>query len=142
MSLIRGGGASDLPEIRAIQAASPEAAQWDPDDYLRYDLRVCVEDARVVGFAVARQVAPGEWELLNLAIAPESRRRGVGRRLLASVLESLETGVAFSVFLEVRESNHAARAFYKSLNFQEVSLRQKYYDQPPESAIVMKFHSC
>lgn len=142
MSLIRAGGAADLAAIRAIQAASPEAAQWEPGDYLRYDLHVCVEDGRVAGFLVARPTAPDECELLNLAVAPEFRRRGMARRLLKSLLKREEACAAYSVFLEVRESNLAARAFYRSLGFRELSVRPNYYDQPLEPAIVMKFHSC
>jgi ribosomal-protein-alanine N-acetyltransferase len=46
------------------------------------------------------------------------------------------------VFLEVRESNQAARIFYKSMGFQEVGIRKEYYQAPLEAAIVMKFHSC
>jgi [ribosomal protein S18]-alanine N-acetyltransferase len=143
MPLIRAGGPEDLAEIRAIQAASPEASQWDPSDYLSYHLRVAIEDdGHLSGFAVSRQTAADEFELLNLAVAPAFRRRGMARELVKSIIESHETGTAISVFLEVRESNLPARAFYKSLNFQEVSIRQNYYDRPPESAIVMKFHSC
>ena len=144
MPLIRSGGPADLTEIRAIQEASPEASQWEPSDYLLYDLRVTVEDdGRLSGFAVSRQTAPDERELLNLAVAPAFRRRGVARRLVESiVVESRQTSVGVSVFLEVRESNLRAREFYKSLDFHEVSKRQNYYDQPLESAIVMKFHSC
>lgn len=143
MPLIRAGGPEDLAEIRAIQAGSPEASQWDPSDYLRHDLRVAIEEGgHLIGFAVSRQTAPDECELLNLAVAPPFRRRGVARRLVNSIVESHQTTAGISVFLEVRESNVRARSFYKSLNFQEVSRRQNYYDQPRESAIVMKFHSC
>jgi ribosomal-protein-alanine N-acetyltransferase len=46
------------------------------------------------------------------------------------------------VFLEVRESNVVAQEFYKSLGFKALSRRLGYYDLPPETAIVMKFHSC
>jgi ribosomal-protein-alanine acetyltransferase len=142
MSLIRAGAAHDLAQIAAIQAASPEAAQWDPADYLRHELCVCVEDGRVAGFAVSRKTAPDECELLNLAVSPEFRRRDVGRRLTESLIKTHKTGTELSVFLEVRESNHAARQFYKRLGFQEVKVRRNYYDDPLESAIVMKFHSC
>jgi len=146
MPLIRAGTREDLPRIAAIQANTPEAAQWRPEDYLQYDLRVCIEDGAVAGFAVARDTAPGECELLNLAVDQNFRRRGIGKFLLESLLKSSaktsETRDDVCVFLEVRESNVAARAFYKRLGFQEVSVRPKYYDYPPESAIVMKFHSC
>jgi ribosomal-protein-alanine N-acetyltransferase len=138
MSLVRPGAEADLAHVAAIQAASPEAAQWPPEDYLRLDFRVCILDDRIAGFAVSRITGPDERELLNLAVAPEFRRRGVG----AGLMRSLMTGAAISVFLEVRESNRAARVFYKILGFQEVGLRPEYYASPPESAIVMKFHSC
>ena len=45
-------------------------------------------------------------------------------------------------YLEVRESNQAARNLYKSMGFQEVNIRPEYYQFPLEAAIVMKFHSC
>jgi ribosomal-protein-alanine N-acetyltransferase len=138
MLLIRPGAAADLADVAAIQAASPEAAQWPPEDYLEFDFRVCVLDDRIAGFAVSRITGPDERELLNLAVAPEFRRRGAG----AGLVRSLVTVAAVSVFLEVRECNHAARVFYKTLGFHEVGLRPEYYASPLESAIVMKFHSC
>jgi ribosomal-protein-alanine N-acetyltransferase len=142
MSLIRAGMAEDLGQIAAIQSESPEAAQWNPADYLGYRLWVLTEEGRIAGFLAARETAPGECELLNLAVAPAFRRRGVARRLVEELIKTLKTGIELTVFLEVRESNEAARAMYKSMNFKEVSTRPKYYTFPPESAIVMKFHSC
>jgi ribosomal-protein-alanine N-acetyltransferase len=138
MSLTRLGTAADLDEIAAIQAGCPEAAQWRLEDYLGFDFRVCILDGRIAGFAVSRVTAPGERELLNLAVRTEFRRRGVGAQLVRQLVT--EAGVC--VFLEVRESNRAARLFYKALGFQEVGIRSTYYDNPPESGIVMKFHSC
>jgi ribosomal-protein-alanine N-acetyltransferase len=136
--VIRRGEPRDLAEVAVIQAASPEASQWDAADYLRYDFRVSVCGNRVAGFVVSRALAEGETEVLNLAVAPEFRRRGVARKLVESLLGE-SPGV---VYLEVRESNRAARKFYNHLGFQEVSLRLGYYQAPPEAAIVMKFHSC
>src|SRR5580704_2221337 len=88
MSLIRPGAASDLADVAAIQAASPEAARWPPEDYLGFDFRVCILDDRIAGFAVSRLTGPDERELLNLAVAPEFRRRGVG----AGLVHALVTG--------------------------------------------------
>ena len=135
---IRPGQPRDLAEIAAIQMASPGAAAWPAADYLLYDLRVAVCENRVAGFLAARTVAEGESEILNLAVAPEFRRQGCGRALMESFLR----GVRGAVFLEVRRSNSDAREFYKSMGFHELTLRQDYYSQPPEAAIVMKFHSC
>ena len=91
-----------------------------------------------MGFLVARTLAADEREILNLAVAPDFRRKGVARALLDSALQGFRGGV----FLEVRESNGVAQEFYKSLGFKELSKRTGYYDSPPETAIVMKFHSC
>jgi ribosomal-protein-alanine N-acetyltransferase len=136
--VIRRGGPGDLAQVALIQAASPEAAQWDVADYLQYDFRVSVRGIRVAGFVVSRALAEGETELLNLAVAPGFRRQGVARKLVESLLAE-SPGV---VYLEVRESNRAARKFYNHMGFQEVSSRPGYYQDPPEAAIVMKFHSC
>ncbi len=138
MVTVRRGDASDLPAIAAIQQASPEAAQWNAEDYLAHDFRVAVENGRLAGFLVARQVAPDESEILNIAVAPDCRCRGVARSLVATFLE----GSPGAIYLEVRESNTAARSLYKSMGFQEVNTRYGYYCSPPEAAIVMKFHSC
>jgi ribosomal-protein-alanine N-acetyltransferase len=138
MTVIRRGEARDLEEIARVQTASPEAAQWNPSDYLIYDLLVATSEDRVAGFLAARRLGGGEAEILNVAVAPEWRRRGVARGLLEQYL------LRFSgeVFLEVRESNAAAIEFYKSMQFQEVTRRREYYRSPLEAAIVMKFHSC
>jgi ribosomal-protein-alanine N-acetyltransferase len=138
MPVIRRGEARDLAEIAEIQAVSPETAQWDVAAYLQYDLRVAICQDRVAGFLVARRVAEDESEVLNLAVAPQFRRRGVARKLVNSLLADARG----AVFLEVRESNSTAQTLYKSLNFQYVGTRPAYYDSPTEAAIVMKFHSC
>jgi ribosomal-protein-alanine N-acetyltransferase len=138
MPVIRPGRPCDLAEVAAIQASSPEAAHWDVADYLQYHFGVCVHHGRVAAFLVARRVAPDESELLNLVVAPEFRGRGFARALLQELLSV----PAHSLYLEVRESNQAARNLYKSMGFQEVNIRPEYYQAPPEAAIVMKFHSC
>ena len=151
--IVRPARRDDLATVREIQAVCPEASQWNPEDYLAHHFLIaCCADS-VVGFAVARSVgqthglpraehasAPlqAEAEILNLAVAPAWRRRGVGRALIGAIWESL----AGDVYLEVRESNEGARRFYETLGFQAVGLRPEYYHDPLETAIVMKFHSC
>jgi ribosomal-protein-alanine N-acetyltransferase len=138
MVQIRPGDPRDLPHIGAIQDASPEASAWPVADYLRYDLRVAASGNRVVGFLASRALAEDEYEILNLAVAPENRRQGVARALVGSLLE----GCRGTVYLEVRAFNTAALEFYKYIGFHEHTTRPGYYTTPPESAIVMKFHSC
>jgi ribosomal-protein-alanine N-acetyltransferase len=138
MPVIRPGDAEDLAAIAAIQAASPEAAHWPPADYLAHLLLVAVGDTSVIGFVAARQVADREFEILNVAVAPAFRRRGVARGLLCSLFHQCQG----AFYLEVRESNLAAHMCYKSLGFQTVTYRPAYYENPSEPAIVMKFHSC
>jgi ribosomal-protein-alanine N-acetyltransferase len=138
MTAIRRGGAEDLEAVAAIQQASPGAARWNVADYLDQDFRVAMVGNRIAGFLVARALAADEREILNLAVAPEFRGKGVARALLDQAFEAFRG----SVFLEVRESNLVAQEFYKSLGFKELSRRKGYYESPPETAIVMKFHSC
>ena len=135
---MRRGGLADLDAIARIQAASTQAAQWPPADYLQHDLFVATSGSAVIGFLVTRPLAAGESEILNLAVATEHRRQGVARALIQSCLSDFRG----DVFLEVRESNLAAKEFYKSLGFEEFIVRPQYYSQPSESGIVMKFHSC
>jgi ribosomal-protein-alanine acetyltransferase len=134
--IVRATTAADIPEIAAIQSSSPEAAQWDPADHLNYDCRVAIVSERVAGFLTVRETAPGEREILNLAVAPGQRRHGIARRLLQ---EAMRVGGAW--YLEVRESNAAAIGLYASAGFKVAGRRPGYYHDPEEAAIVMRFYS-
>jgi [ribosomal protein S18]-alanine N-acetyltransferase len=91
----------------------------------------------LLGYVLAL-VLGEEAEIADLAVAPEARRRGIGRLLLERVLEDLETRGVGEVYLEVRESNLAARALYASLGFTAVGRRVGYYRQPTEDALLLK----
>jgi len=128
---VRRGSTSDFAEIESIQLSAEEAAQWDPSGY---DLMVVESNGLIVGFMVWRIIAPDEAEILNLAVAPDFRRRGVASMLLRSLPAS-------TCFLEVRESNFAARALYRKVGFVEAGIRVGYYSSPVESAIVLRLQS-
>ena len=138
MITIRRATASDLPAIAEIQRASPEAAQWSVADYLNQDCRVATVDEVLAGYLVCRAVADGEREILDLAVHPGFRRRGIARALLGADCDCN----LCDYFLEVRASNKAARALYNVMGFTEAGLRKAYYENPPESGIVMKRSSC
>lgn len=130
---IRPAGREDLAAIAAIQKSAPEAAQWDPVEYLNYTCLVTEG-----GFLVTRPLAPGENEVLNLAVAPAARRRGIARQLLRHALEASPG----DWFLEVRASNLAAIRLYESLGFEAAGHRPGYYRTSPEAAIVMRLRKC
>jgi len=138
MFAVRPAMESDLDEIWRIQSTSGQAAQWKPADYLLHECVVATAGDRLAGFAVARRAAPDEIEILNVAVDPPNRRRGVARSLVQELIGK-NPGTAF---LEVRQSNVAARKLYHSLGFEAFGVRRDYYSDPIESAIVMKFHSC
>ena len=78
-----------------------------------------------------------EMEILNLAVAPERRRQGLGERLLGLVMKiGRNMGIA-QVFLEVRESNIAARNLYAKFGFKQLGVRSKYYPDNGEDALVL-----
>jgi ribosomal-protein-alanine N-acetyltransferase len=86
----------------------------------------------------AFQVVAGEMHLLNLTVAPERRRQGLGRFLLGLALDLAARRGAREAFLEVRESNEPARALYRSAGFKEAGYRRGYYREPTEDAVVLR----
>ena len=91
----------------------------------------------LVGYVVALVVTP-DAEIADLAVAPDGRRRGVGRALLARVIDEMtEVGVR-TVHLEVRESNLAALTLYESSGFRAVGRRRGYYREPVEDALLLR----
>jgi len=91
----------------------------------------------VAGYVVA-WVAADEAEIANVAVAPTLRGHGIGARLLDATLLEVRGRGAAAVYLEVRESNAAARALYASRGFVEVGRRRNYYRRPQEDALVLR----
>jgi ribosomal-protein-alanine N-acetyltransferase len=135
---IRAASSADLAAVAEIERASFP----DPWSIAAFGTRledvflVADGETGLVGYAVAWCLAP-EAEILNLAVAPRRRQRGTGRALLDAVLAALAAGGARHVFLEVRESNRAARRLYAGAGFGEVGRRRGYYEHPREDALVL-----
>lgn len=134
-------------DLRAV-AAIERAVFPDPWTHgmfvahLRYapaNMFVVAEDASeaVVGYALTLTAAD-EAQLLNIAVHPDARRRGVGIALLRAAMQECAAAGAESMVLEVRESNAAARALYAAHGFAPVGRRKGYYHSPREDAIVMR----
>ena len=99
---------------------------------------VVEQDGNVVGFIVGRQLED-EWEIENIAVTGAARRHGLGSRLVSELLNLVRSQGGKTVFLEVRESNRAARSLYEKWGFLEVGRRKMYYQDPAEDALVLKF---
>lgn len=134
---------ADLPAVSAIEAQAhfhPWSAQNFADALTAGDRAwVCRQvQGTILAYWVLRQVLD-EAELLDITVAPAQQGRGLGRAMLDHLLAlAQEAGVA-TVFLEVRQSNDAARRLYASAGFVQSGLRKAYYPGPNgrEDAILM-----
>jgi [ribosomal protein S18]-alanine N-acetyltransferase len=153
---IRPATLGDIPAMMALASHAVTAAEWTREQYERvlaeHSLRRALileekilelepnrreEENQPRGFLVAQEIA-GEWEIENIAVAGPARRRGLGTRLLGEFLAQARARGARAVYLEVRESNRAARALYEKWAFEESGRRKSYYRQPDEDAIVYR----
>jgi ribosomal-protein-alanine N-acetyltransferase len=140
---IRAFRPDDAAGLTSILRESPEAANWTQANYREWMNSpgavafVSEVDGRVTGFIIGRQMAD-EAEVLNLAVAPPARRKGQGSAVLKAALVEFRTRGVSRVYLEVRESNLAARAFYAKHGFSQSGKRLNYYRKPEEAAIVLE----
>jgi ribosomal-protein-alanine N-acetyltransferase len=102
-------------------------------------LLTVAEDAQraVAGYSVLLLAGP-DGDLANLAVAPRSRGRGIGRLLLAGVLDAARAAGVQHVYLEVRDSNERAIALYVAAGFRQFGRRRRYYRDPVEDARVLR----
>jgi len=135
--LVRPAVDRDYPAIARIQYHCPETAQWPLGDYSGYPLLLAVISNEPAGFCSWRQSAPDEAEILNLAVDPAFRRRGVGSALLNKVCEHAQG----TIFLEVAEPNLPAIALYRKHGWKDAGLRAGYYNHGIVNAVVMKKRS-
>nr|WP_321475010.1 GNAT family N-acetyltransferase [uncultured Paludibaculum sp.] len=126
---------ADLAVIERIQEANPTGAQWNPIDYLAYTTTMAEIGGAVVGFLCVHPLPNGvdgrtEAEILNLAIDPAHKRKGVATALLAKIDFQV-------IYLDVRENNRPALEFYRKFGFRKTGHRRKYYHHPVEDSIMM-----
>ena len=98
---------------------------------------VAVEDGNLAGY-VGSQSVLGWADMMNLAVAPEYRRCGVGERLVCELIKHLQDNQVSCITLEVRESNENAIRLYNKLGFQQVGCRPNYYRNPKENALILR----
>ncbi len=132
----------DLDEIIAIEQVS-FPTPW-PRQVFDMELRssksykrVSKINGTVVGYIIAWKIYD-EVHILNLAVHPEHRRKGIGRGLLSDCLRHFSNKGIKSAILEVRIRNKNAINLYETAGFRSIGLRRKYYSDTGEDALVMK----
>jgi ribosomal-protein-alanine N-acetyltransferase len=98
---------------------------------------VAEDDGTVVGY-IGSQIAFPEADVMNVAVRPEYRRRGVGQILVEALSTHLRNIDCESLTLEVRASNAPAIALYEKLGFAQVGRRPGYYRNPKEDALILR----
>ncbi len=136
---VRSLGFSDLPQVISIERrAFP--TPWSLSMFvleLSKPSGVClaaVADKRVLGYLICARYAD-VWHLMNIAVEPTARRRGVARALLEQMLA--RAGHDESYTLEVRPSNTGAIALYEQFGFRSAGMRRRYYSDTGEDAVIM-----
>lgn len=141
--IVRRAAEPDIERIAAIEKAS-FSDPWSAASFRSLLTGVAVHFAvaaagggEVLGYLVM-WIAGGEAEIANLAVDAGARRRHIGSTLLHHATHVARAGGADAIFLEVRESNVAARAIYAANGFTSVARRSRYYRRPVEDALVLR----
>lgn len=148
-----GPGGATSATVRAMRPADLDAvmhierrsfsAPWEESTFrglLRRPsatLLVAEVDLEVAGYSVM-WFAADEGEIGDIAVLPEMRGAGIGRTLLLECISAARGRGTRVLFLEVRETNDAARRLYATAGFHVVGVRKQYYSEPVEDAIVMR----
>jgi len=133
----------DMAEVLDIERGSFEFP-WFEEDFIRcLRQRNCIgmvaeHGERVVGFMIY-ELHKTRLHILNFAVAPEFRRRGVGRQMIDKLLGKLSSQRRVRITLEVRETNLPAQLFFKAAGFRAVTVLRAYYEDSPEDAYLMQF---
>jgi [ribosomal protein S18]-alanine N-acetyltransferase len=140
---IRRAALADQDAIIAMERETQTAARWCEAHYTaalthsEYLVLVAEGDGRLAAFLVAR--AGPEWELESVVVAQGAQRRGIGAELIRELVRTAQANGASAIFLEVRESNRAARRLYESAGFALAGRRPAYYHGPAEDALIYRF---
>ncbi len=133
----------DLPEVLQIEQASFEFPWTEEEFYRCLRQRNCIGmvaecDNQVVGYMVY-ELCKTRIHLLNFAVAPHYRRRGVGTQMIQKLIGKLSAQGRTRIVLEVRETNLPAQLFFRACQFRAVAVLRNYYTDTPEDAYLMQY---
>ena len=141
--MIRQATLADLRAIIALEREAVSAAHWNETAYrdifkqdapARIALVSNDQNGATQGFVIAR-INRQDCELENIVVADSARRQGMGSTLLQALIAGARRRSAARIFLEVRQSNAGARAFYEKFGFALDGRRKSYYSNPVEDAL-------
>ena len=98
---------------------------------------VAEEDGVAAGY-IGSQTVMDESDMMNVAVHPDHRRKGMAQALVNELVEALKKRESHCLTLEVRASNEPAKALYEKLGFVQVGLRKNYYRNPKEDALILR----
>jgi len=129
----------DIPTIMILEKELFSTA-WEEEMFIEeiekqyaYVLEIKNE---IIGYICGWKILD-EFNITNIAIAAAFQGKGVGKALVQFLMSKLLDENCFKYFLEVRESNHAAKKLFEKMGFNVVGVRKKYYHSPQEDALVL-----
>lgn len=132
---------NDAPRVAKIEKEC-FSVPFTEDDILSYTenpiwhFLVAKSGGEVLGY-ISFTVILDECQIVNVAVDPVARKRGVGSEIITHFLSYIKSMGVCSVFLEVRESNTPAIGLYKKFGFGEIGVSKNHYSKPTENALLM-----
>ena len=102
---------------------------------------VALDGEKVIGY-VGSQTVLGETDMMNIAVHPDYRKRGIATELIQELINALNERNSHSLMLEVRESNDPAKELYLKMGFELVGIRKNYYRNPKENTLILRKEWC
>lgn len=131
----------DLSDILLIENEN-FSVPWTENGFFSFLMRkdtlflVAEEKGEILGYMGIMMVLD-EGEITNVSVAKDARRRGIGRTLVTEMIRRMREKDILTLHLEVRKSNNAAIALYRSMGFAKDGERRLYYEAPAEDAVLM-----
>ncbi|HVJ79591.1 MAG TPA: ribosomal protein S18-alanine N-acetyltransferase [Planctomycetia bacterium] len=133
----------DMPEVLQIEEDSYDHP-WSEEDFLRcLRQRNCIGmvaelGEKVVGFMIY-ELHKSKLHVLNFAVSPEHRRRGIGAQMIQKLVTKLSSHRRTAITLEVRETNLAAQLFFRGAGFKAVRVMREFFDDTGEDAYLLQY---
>ena len=127
---------ADLEKICFSDPWSENSIAFELENKLAHWL-VAQEGEMVAGY-IGSQTVMGETDMMNVAVHPDFRRRGIAEALVKRLVEDLKAMESHCLTLEVRETNAPAIALYEKLGFSQIGRRKNYYRNPREDALILR----